>query len=189
MKNNKNSGFTLIELVVVIVILALLAVVALPRFTSFTREAHEARADGAFSSFASAVQLFHSKWLTQGEPEPTETVDYGNNDIHPSITGYPISVGDNQPPTDSDYPVNGEDCVDLWHALTNNDLTIRSLSGTGVILPSDTDIVSWYRGKHECTYYYTSGFAEDEHMPSMFYSPITGDITFGRTRNNTPTAP
>lgn len=183
MNKNNQSGFTLIELVVVIVILAILAVVAFPRFISYQRDAHESRADSAFASFSSAVQLYHSKWLTQGEPSPQHPVNYGQGEIYPSRQGFPISVGNKY----DGQQVSGGECVELWHALTNNDLTISAMIGSDSILPSTTDIVSWYRtGKDglECTYYYTTGYHEDEKMPLMIYSPLTGNISYESVPNN-----
>lgn len=177
MKNNKNSGFTLIELVVVIVILAVLAVAAIPRFMSYQRDAQLARADTAFASFKNSVQLYHSKWLTQGEPNGV--VAYGQGDIYPSKAGYPISV-DEAPrvPTSEDQPtIRGEDCVKLWNALTQTDLTIRAQhEGSGHVLPSNTDIVSWYTGNDECYYYYTPSFTIEEKLPILYYLPQTGEL-------------
>lgn len=62
------------------------------------------------------------------------------------------------------------------------DLTIRPLTST--ILPSDTDIVAWYTANNECTYYYTSGYDEDEEFPMLRYSPLTGVIEKAIGRNN-----
>ena len=178
MNKNNQSGFTLIELVVVIVILAILEVVAFPRFVSYQRDAHLARADAAFASFENAVHLFHNKWLTQGEPSPNQVVDYGQGDIFPSQAGFPLSVGT---ATHPNYPVTGEDCAELWEALMNVDLTIRAYGAsgeTGTILPSSTDIATWYTGSQQCTYHYTTGFEIDEKMPTMLYSPLTGEFEF-----------
>ncbi|EGU29435.1 type II secretion system protein [Vibrio scophthalmi] len=177
MNKNNQSGFTLIELVVVIVILAILAVVAFPRFVSYQRDAHLARADAAFASFENAVQMYHSKWLTEGET--SNVVDYGEGDIYPSSTGFPISIGHAPIPSgsSSSNAIRGEDCVNLWHALTNNDLTIRAQhEGSGVVLPSSTDIVSWYTGADECYYYYTPSFSIDEKLPILYYEPLTGKL-------------
>ncbi|KII79710.1 prepilin-type N-terminal cleavage/methylation domain-containing protein [Vibrio renipiscarius] len=184
MNKNNQSGFTLIELVVVIVILAILAVVAFPRFINYEREAHLSTADSAFASFQSAVNLFHNKWLVEGEPSPEQSVDYGEGNIFPSEAGFPISVGK---AANSKYPVTGENCAELWHALMDVDLTIRAYGAsgdTGTILPSTADIATWYKGSGECTYHYTTGFDLDEKMPTMLYSPLTGEFTFKVQGNN-----
>ncbi|MGY3687772.1 prepilin-type N-terminal cleavage/methylation domain-containing protein [Vibrio coralliilyticus] len=179
MKKHKPSGFTLIELVVVIVILGVLAVTAAPRFLNYQRDAHVSRADAAFASFANAIQLYQAKWLTEGEP--TSHVDYGIEDIYPSALGFPMSV--NHEPSDPAIgPIRGEDCVAMWNALMQVDLTIRPLTST--ILPSDTDIVAWYTANNECTYYYTSGYDADEEFPMLRYSPLTGVIEKAIGRNN-----
>ncbi|WP_114765818.1 prepilin-type N-terminal cleavage/methylation domain-containing protein [Vibrio rhodolitus] len=182
MKTNKNTGFTLIELVVVIVILAVLAVTALPRFLNYQRDAHESRADAAFASFESAVNLYHAKWLSEGEPASSQTVDYGSGDIYPSVNGFPITVG--QAPSDQDVPFNGQDCTELWHALMTTDLTISDMDANRPIIPSPTDIVAWYNSSSQCIYHYTTGYSEEEMMPLMTYSPITGEITISEAHNN-----
>lgn len=178
MKNNKYSGFTLIELVVVIVILALLAAVALPRFMSYSREAHEARADAAFSSFINAVHMYHSKWLTEGEP--TGAVDYATGDILPTSTGYPLSKSPNT--NDDADKIYGNDCIDLWKSLLNTDLTIaKHVDGTPVY-GNEADIVAWYTGSNQCYYYYTKGYEPQEKLPELLYDPVSGEMT----RNSDP---
>ena len=169
MKKNNYSGFTLIELVVVIVILATLAVVAFPRFFSYQRDAHLARADAAFSSFESAVQMYHSKWLAEGEP--SGVVDYATGDIFPSTTGYPLTLRTDNAP---DH-LEGDDCIDLWRSLLNTDLTVDR--HTSDVYGSESDIVAWFTGDKQCYYYYTSGFDEKERLPVLHYSPITGQFT------------
>lgn len=88
----RNFGFTLIELVVVIVILGILAVTVAPRFFNLQRDAHEKRAAAAFASFRSAVTLYNTRWLVDGEPVISQAVSYGQGNIYPSAAGYPMSV-------------------------------------------------------------------------------------------------
>lgn len=65
MMNNRNNGFTLIELVLVIIVLGILAVTALPRFINIKDDALKSTVSATAGSFASAVQLAHagSCWL------------------------------------------------------------------------------------------------------------------------------
>ncbi len=172
MKNNKNSGFTLIELVVIIVILAVLAVVALPRYLNYQRDAHLARADAAFASLDNAIQLYHSKWLTQGETK--DVVDYGTGDIYPSSTGYPLTK-DRSTNQGSDQ-IHGSDCLDVWQSLLNTDLTITPHKDSDPVYGNKNDIVSWYTG-NQCYYYYTKGFEAKEELPALYYNPVTGETT------------
>ena len=176
MKTIKTQGFTLIELVVVIVILGTLAVTAAPRFLNYQRDAHLARADAAFASFEASISFYHSKWLTEGEH--VGIVDYGNGDVYPSSTGFPISV-DRTPLTPNDNDsilIRGGDCVLLWDALVDTDLAIRSQhADPGTVLPSDEEIVSWYTSGNECYYYYTPSFTIEERLPILYYSPLTGE--------------
>ena len=60
MMNNRNNGFTLIELVLVIIVLGILAVTALPRFINIKDDALKSTVSATAGSFASAVQLAHA---------------------------------------------------------------------------------------------------------------------------------
>ncbi|RWX54661.1 type II secretion system protein [Photobacterium chitinilyticum] len=88
-------GFTLIELVVVIVLLGILAVTAAPRFLNVQDDAKDSTYLSLKGSFHSAVELFHSKWLVDGEPDPNISEgregDWGYTiyDLHFNESGYP----------------------------------------------------------------------------------------------------
>ncbi|CAK1751039.1 MSHA pilin protein MshB [Vibrio crassostreae] len=179
---SKSQGFTLLELVVVIVILGILAVTAAPRFLGVQRDAHEALAQGAFAAFRNSIDMYHSQWLVDGEPNFDQVVDYGEGDVYPSLTGFPISV--QEQPTNPPQ-VSGDQCVALWNSLIDSDLVARSQNDTGFILPSDEAIVSWYNGQNECFYYYTPSFTISERLPILYYSPITGEVRVDRAMANT----
>lgn len=64
--NQKQQGFTLIELIVVIVILGILAATALPRFVNMAGDAGNAAAQGVAGSIASATTMNYSRRLISG---------------------------------------------------------------------------------------------------------------------------
>ncbi|MDK9736659.1 prepilin-type N-terminal cleavage/methylation domain-containing protein [Vibrio sp. D404a] len=179
---SKFRGFTLLELIVVVVILGVLAITVAPRFMGVQRDAHEALAQGAFSAFRNSIDMYHSQWLVDGEPDFDQVVNYGEGDVYPSETGFPISVRE-QPPTQAPQ-VEGDQCVALWNSLIDSDLIARSQYDTGYILPSTEAIVSWYTGTPECYYYYTPSFTQSERLPILYYSPITGEVRVTRQLAN-----
>ena len=179
---SKSQGFTLLELMVVVVILGVLAVTLAPRFMGVQRDAHEALAQGAFSAFRNSIDMYHSQWLVDGEPDFDQVVDYGKGDVYPSETGFPISVLE-QAPTIAPQ-VSGEQCVALWNSLIDSDLVARSQYDTGYILPSAEAIVSWYTATPECYYYYTPSFTQSERLPILYYSPLTGEVRVTREKAN-----
>ncbi len=87
MSNQKQQGFTIIELVVVIALLGLLAAVALPKFADMTTEARTAAFEGVKGGFASSVQIVHAKWLAQGGGS-TVAVSGATIEVN-STTGWP----------------------------------------------------------------------------------------------------
>ena len=75
MNNNKQQGFTLIELVMVIVLLGILAATALPRFSNLTNDARRASVQGMLGGVRSAAALVKSSWLVGGSSGTSVLMD------------------------------------------------------------------------------------------------------------------
>ncbi|WP_320109435.1 type II secretion system protein [Alkalimarinus alittae] len=90
--NNKQAGFTLIELVMVIVILGILSAFALPRFADLGGDAREAVFGGANGAARSAVAIVHAQALAEGKTAATgESVVLEGQTINLAY-GYPTAA-------------------------------------------------------------------------------------------------
>jgi len=66
MRNDRNAGFTLIELVIVIVILGILAAVAIPKYEDMREQARTAALKGQLGSIRSAVAIQYARNALSG---------------------------------------------------------------------------------------------------------------------------
>ncbi len=103
---NKQQGFTLIELVIVIVLLAILSVTTAPKFIDLTSDAKGATLDSIGGSMNSAMELIYARALIKGEHTGTGLIQISGVDI-PLYNGYPSVQG-----SDSFAQINAQ--VKAW---------------------------------------------------------------------------
>lgn len=114
-RQDKQHGFTLIELIAVVVILGFLAATAIPKFMNATDDAKDAAVEGVAGGIAAAVGLVRAQWELEGRNLTTNigsagsnnaaTVLFDNTTIWVNSVGYPFTAGTATPasvnPTDA----------------------------------------------------------------------------------------
>ncbi len=78
--NQRQNGFTLIELMIVVAIIGIIAAIAVPSYTQYVENARAADAKSALMSLASAMERFHTENMTY----VGATVGSGAGDIFPA---------------------------------------------------------------------------------------------------------
>src|SRR5215217_8162947 len=58
MQQQKQTGFTLVELLIVVIILAILAAIVVPQFSATSTDAQEAALDSNLNAIRSAIELY-----------------------------------------------------------------------------------------------------------------------------------
>ncbi|WP_420939127.1 type II secretion system protein [Aeromonas veronii] len=155
MMNNRNNGFTLIELVLVIIVLGILAVTALPRFINIKDDALKSTVSATAGSFASAVQLAHAGWAVKVQGQAIALYNlssFGKGEVDINRYGWPVgSEEDYNKPVDTPYQPgsgnhisvsNPSDCKLLLTDLLDGGQTAARIDPTDVVIPDGVDYLS-----------------------------------------------
>lgn len=199
MMNNRNNGFTLIELVLVIIVLGILAVTALPRFINIKDDALKSTVSATAGSFASAVQLAHAGWAVKVQGQDLALYNFsgmGKKDLDINHYGWPVGTeeggqGVDEPSTgggSDEISVNSpEDCELLFAAILDTDQTAFEKDSTSSykseIIRADHQTEAGGLEHHNCRYILRDSMgrfqtgSEYENGLGFEYNSVTGAVT------------
>ncbi|MFM4873350.1 type II secretion system protein [Aeromonas veronii] len=204
MMNNRNNGFTLIELVLVIIVLGILAVTALPRFINIKDDALKSTVSATAGSFASAVQLAHAGWAVKVQGQAIALYNlssFGKGDVDINRYGWPAGSEEDQGRKGSDEPYkpgsmhisvnNAEDCELLFTNLLDSSQSVASTERpdavqkqadylTTMIGPSHTDEDEGNEAHNNCSYILRDSIGRFPDHPNGLgfeYNSVTGAVT------------
>ncbi|PKQ81916.1 prepilin-type cleavage/methylation domain-containing protein [Aeromonas sobria] len=166
MMNNRNNGFTLIELVLVIIVLGILAVTALPRFINIKDDALKSTVSATAGSFASAVQLANAGWAVKVQGQAIALYNlssFGKGDVDINRYGWPAGSDEDQKSKGSDEAYK----PGSMHISANNNSDCRLLftdllDGSQSIASTDQDDALQKRADYLSTVIETGYPDEDE---------------------------
>ena len=98
MVNNKEKGFTLIELMIVVAIIGILAAIAIPQFAQFRIKSFNSAAQSDLRNSRTAQEVLFAEYSFYGtsDPDTTEGVAVGTGGIGNLIDGnIPLGAGNN----------------------------------------------------------------------------------------------
>ncbi|UXI02764.1 type II secretion system protein [Photobacterium sp. TY1-4] len=95
----RDQGFTLLEMVIVCLVVGIITVTAAPRFLGLTDDARYAMLQNLKSNLRTSVDIFHGKWMIDGEPDPNVSDGewgYLISNLHFNKYGYPRIIAELQ---------------------------------------------------------------------------------------------
>ena len=173
--NNRQSGFTIVELVVVIILLGILAATALPRFIDLDDEANAAAFEGVVGGFQTGLSLYHAQWFADQEPPAgTQLLEFGN--LRTNGQGFPYSTTSRT----GHVITNHADCSAVFTNLLQGGPTISDQGSPALARDATSDYWARRISNTQCDYVYTGqSTVQGQTVPMMSYNATNGVLTRG----------
>ncbi|MBD3639894.1 MAG: prepilin-type N-terminal cleavage/methylation domain-containing protein [Marinobacter sp.] len=170
----RNRGFTLIELVVVIAILAILAAFALPRFAQLSEEAHRSSVKATAGALAAGVALVKAQNVTNGSSGATVDVGgFGNGLVDVGPNSWPVSVASDS----ADPNMGAARCQEVWEGVLQANAPSVAGAAADYVIASVGDVDGNEAG-NDCEFtYQLDGLAGTADEKLIIYDADTGEVT------------
>ena len=136
-RNNRNKGFTLVEILIVVIILGILAAIVIPQFTNASQDARKSSLASQLQTLRSQIELYK---LQHGDTIPdivtawtplTATSTYNSTTFGPYMQAVPVN-----PLNNSSVVVDGTGAAAAGSACG---FVYDKTGGTGHIFGTDTN--------------------------------------------------
>lgn len=111
-KNNKNKGFSILEIAIVLVIIAVVASTALPKIQG-TLKSDTVSVASMAGEFDNAVRLARAQWFSNGQSGVVRIKGYADGQVWSGNRGWPVGYSGTEPPTS----LSANSCADVWNGI------------------------------------------------------------------------
>lgn len=111
-KNNKNKGFSILEIAIVLVIVALIASTTLPKIQG-TLKSDSVSVASMAGEFDNAVRQARAQWFSNGQSGVVRIEGFADGQVWSGNRGWPVGYSGAEPPTS----LSAASCASVWNGI------------------------------------------------------------------------